>query len=481
MNKTNRFTKPELFAFLLLILGHSVAAYTSYGYHHPDEHYQILEWSHYFLGLAHDSSHLAWEFGAQIRPWFQPLVHALLIKPFVAMGFYNPFDTAFLLRLVYGFLNLFSIVALWNYFKDRYSLNRMWAVWISLLWFFPYMHVRTSSENLAGIFLSFALLAILKNQRFFLSGILFGFAFLARYQVALGLFGLGLALLIKERKFLRAHLNMIVGFLLPVALGVLMDRIGYGNWVFTAYRYFKVNLVDGVAASYNPYPWYQYFIWIVQLNPLVSLPLFFGSIRFMQKGERDDRWVIGSFVWSFFILHCFLTNKEYRFLFPILNLVPFMAMVTFAKFEKQLAKPTYLIPYAAISAFAFMVSTLHGASVQTLGAVYLAQRNLSVERLTLSNRDYPIQSPFYHFPPHPFHQVQNVADLEQKLTETPNAQVLIDGKLTDDLTNDLIRVVVNRGCVMKDAAFPIFIYNAREKFAFIKRIPFVAWYDCQKN
>jgi phosphatidylinositol glycan class B len=328
MLKTDHYTKLALFS---LLVGHILAAYFSFGYHHPDEHFQILEWANYFIGNTPDASHLPWEFGAQIRPWFQPLCHAFLLKTFSMIGI-NPFDMAFFFRLIYAALNIWSIVALWNYFEKKYELNSKWFLILSLLWFFPYAHVRTSSENLAGIFLSFGLLILLKNfssaRHFFIAGLLFGFAFLSRFQIALGLVGLSLALLNMDHGFRKKHGLMIAGFLLPVGLGALFDRLGYGNWVFTPYQYFKVNILDQVAAQYNPYPWYQYLLWIGQLNPLISLPLFYGVIRYSLKNKQD---ILTAFVMSFFILHCFITNKEYRFLLPILNIVPIYGDCLFSR------------------------------------------------------------------------------------------------------------------------------------------------------
>lgn len=84
----------ETIALLVLFVGHTLAAYTSYGFHHPDEHFQILEWANYFVGFG-SADHLPWEFAAQIRPWFQPLIHAIFIKGFASLGIYNPFDAAF--------------------------------------------------------------------------------------------------------------------------------------------------------------------------------------------------------------------------------------------------------------------------------------------------------------------------------------------------------------------------------------------------
>ncbi|HSS12456.1 MAG TPA: hypothetical protein VLL04_01095, partial [Rhizomicrobium sp.] len=54
-----------------------VTAWFSVLFYFPDEHYQILEFMSYKLGIT-PASDLPWEFHARIRPWFQPLVYFLI-------------------------------------------------------------------------------------------------------------------------------------------------------------------------------------------------------------------------------------------------------------------------------------------------------------------------------------------------------------------------------------------------------------------
>ena len=403
------------------------------------------------------------------------------VKLFLVLGVYNAFDAVFFFRAVYAALNIWSLVALWRFFKERYPLSQWWLLWTSLIWFFPYIHVRTSSENLSGIFLCFAILALLKNKNFFWSGILFGFSFLARYQIALGLFGLGLALIVQERKLVRKHFKLLAGFLVTVVLGVILDRIGYGEWFFTAYRYFKVNLIDGVAATFNPYPWYQYFIWVLQLSPIVSLPLFSGCILFCLRARREDALLIGSFVWSFFILHCCITNKEYRFLFPLLNLAPFMTMIAFQRFEPCLSKKRLLIPYFIINLLAFMVSTLHGASLHLLGSITLVDRYHHEGDTWLSNRNYrelgPNEQYYSNAAPPPIIYVSPAA-LDQMLNQNSRVKVLMDGNLNDQVTLDFIAVIDQHQCRLLNSTLPMWVHGLRTRFPIVGRMSYQAAYDC---
>jgi phosphatidylinositol glycan class B len=479
MLKINPFIKsPEGLGLILLIFFHAVASYFSFGFHHPDEHFQILEFANYWIGLVPDASKLPWEFAAQIRPWFQPMLHGSVMRAALLLDVYNPFTLAFLFRLMYSALNIWGMWLLWLEFKKRFHLNPLWFLWISLIWFFPYIHVRTSSENLAGIFLTFAFVAFLRNQKLFWIGLLFGFSFLARYQVALGIFGFGIYLLYRDRKITKDQFGLLLGFLIPVGLGVLLDRIGYGNWVFTPYRYFKVNLVDGVAATFNPYPWYQYFIWIFQLNPLVSLPLFIGTI-FYAKRVRFD--ALSAFVWSFFILHLFITNKEYRFLFPILNLVPFLAVIGFQEFSNLVLTKRNLAVYSFINLIGFSVSSLHGASVETLWCVTVANRYAEPGETWLSNRDYLDQfsKGYYQLKDHHLILFHDGPELANLLDTRPDSKVLIDGQLRDASTQSELAVLEQRHCSVLTSARPGFLFKLRTQFPGIDRLAFKAVYRCK--
>ncbi len=482
MFKTNPFIKnPEKAGWCLVLFFHLVAAYYSFGFHHPDEHFQVLEFANYWVGLVPDAKALPWEFPAQIRPWFQPMIHGVFMKLALLFNVYNPFTLAFLFRLAYSALNIWGMYSLWEVFKKKWNLNPLWFLWIALLWFFPYIHVRTSSENLSGIFLTFAFVSFLKEKNPLQTGLLFGFAFLARYQIALGLFGFGIYLIARDRAITRNSLKLLGGFMIPVILGVILDRIGYGNWVFTPYRYFKVNLVDGVAATFNPYPWYQYFIWLLQLNPLVSIPLMLGVGLYVKKVKIDG---LSAFVLSFFFLHLFITNKEYRFLFPILNFVPVMVAVGYQSVEERFFKTGPLYAFGFVNLIAFSVSSLHGAAVETLWCVHMAERYAKPGETWLSNRDYLDQFSrgYYKLKDHQIIIFHSGDELEKDLNERPNSKVLIDGQLKDEITQGMLATVEKRNCEMITSARPAFLFKFRKQFPGIERLTFKAIYQCgQEN
>jgi phosphatidylinositol glycan class B len=135
---------------LFSLLLHVIAAYFSAGFYHSDEHFQILEFLNYKLGLS-PASALPIEFHEQIRPWLQPTLYLAIIKPFTFLGDWNPFHWVLAIRLfssLLGWLSLCGLALLSDQWFENQKLKKI-ALWLcAILWFLPALHARHSSENL---------------------------------------------------------------------------------------------------------------------------------------------------------------------------------------------------------------------------------------------------------------------------------------------------------------------------------------------
>lgn len=318
----------------LLISGlllYALTAWYSEGYHHPDEHFQILEFAQYKLGRS-TASELPWEFSAQIRPGLQPFLAYAAIRMAEMSGIRDPFIQAFLMRWCSGWL------CLWVYFRWAARLERetpgtdtgKWLRWsVLLLWFVPYLSVRFSSENMAGCSFAAGALLLLNNVetphnrhrivRLMLAGLLLGLSFFFRYQMAFALMGLGAWLLLQQRRTEQRPATLpylLPGAALALLIGLLTDAWLYSRWSFPAYHYFVSNIVDNKAADWGVSPWWYYFTetFATAVPPLSILLLFFLSLG-CWAGRRS------LLAWSFlpFLLaHMLVGHKELRFLYPML-------------------------------------------------------------------------------------------------------------------------------------------------------------------
>ncbi len=320
---------------------HLVAAVFSKGYHHPDEYFQIIEFARHKL-LGTSGSELAWEYGARIRPWLQPAFYALLIKGMGAVGLGNPFSQTLVLRLVSAALGFASIVVLARSaarWLDSESAKTWLTAALGLAWCVPYLHARTSSENLATSFICFAVAALVDAldgrsvKLGVLTGVYAGLAFEARFQVGLMIVGV-VAWLVAFRHW-RVLLSATAGMTVIFALGRLVDRWGYGDWTLTPLAYFRVNIVESKASSFGVQPWWWYFRKVVSETPPPVGLLALAAVPWAWLRER--RHVLTWATVPFLVGHVIIAHKELRFLFPMVPLVTTLLVVSFQRFAVPLA------------------------------------------------------------------------------------------------------------------------------------------------
>jgi phosphatidylinositol glycan class B len=308
-------------SLLLLAAVTLVTAWFSITFYFPDEHYQVLEFVSYKLGIAR-SSDLPWEFSARIRPWLQPLLYFLIAKPLTLLGIKDMFTLAFVLRLATG---LFSLGALAAFARsvlatiDGEKEKRAFVRYLPLFGFLPYWFVRTSSETFSAAFIALgAGLAMGKKTagRGALAGLFCGLAFESRYQT--GLMGLGLFawLAVIGRVRVPVLAAFVGGGALALALGALADRWGYGQWVFPPLGYVDVNLMQGVAAHrFGSEPVFAYlYLLPAQIFFAITLVVMAGMVAMWLRNPRHAlTWVTLPFVLG----HMAVAHKEARFLFPL--------------------------------------------------------------------------------------------------------------------------------------------------------------------
>jgi GPI mannosyltransferase 3 len=333
-------------SLLILAVVTAVTAWFSVLFYFPDEHYQVLEFMSFKLGITR-ASDLPWEFSARIRPWFQPLVYFLIAKPLVSLGLKDMFAIAFLLRLATG---LFSLLALAVFARAVLPIiegeeeQRAFVRYLPLFGFLPYLFVRTSSETFSAAFFALGLAVALgekSTRRMALAGLLCGLAFESRYQT--GLLGLGLFawLAVIARGRVPALAAFLGGGFVALAIGALADRWGYGQFVFPPLGYVDVNLVQGVAAhQFGREPVFAYlYLLPAQIFFAITLVLIVGMVAMWLRNPRHAvTWTTLPFV----LVHIAIAHKEARFFFPLVILATAFPVLGFsprlARWHKTFAR-----------------------------------------------------------------------------------------------------------------------------------------------
>lgn len=328
-----RFVTGWLGVALLLIL---VAAVQSDGFHHPDEYFQVLEFLSAKLGRT-PFPDLPWEYSHRVRPWLQPALYFVAARAWATMGIQDPFAWALSFRLFSGLLAWLSLAGLAlcvHGWLPGVEARRAAVGALCLLWFIPYLAVRTSSESLAAscAVLGLSLLVLTSPAgdgepaqtsavALSLVGLLFGLAFQFRYAVGVMIASSIAWAVVVLRVPARRALWLGGGLLLVTGLAACVDRWGYGEWVFPPYRYFVENLIESRAArQFGTYPWYGYLV-IPLLNALAPLVLVLMTATLLAWVRHP----LHPLTWAsvpFFLAHSLLEHKEVRFLFPIAVMTP---------------------------------------------------------------------------------------------------------------------------------------------------------------
>jgi GPI mannosyltransferase 3 len=317
-----------------------ITAWFSYACFHADEYFQTIELARWKL-WPEQVALLPWEHGARIRPWLQPFLYWVIARIVGVFGVRDIWDLGFVFRLVTGIV---SVSALWMFLRttlawqktDERKLLHLRVA--TLAGFLPYLYVRTSSEtsSMAALTTGFSILllgaeegqdgrwslATLARDRWrsvLASGFLFGIAFELRFQTAF----IPIALLAwlflyvdadRNRK-VRATGVFVVGGLLALGVGAVVDRWGFGEWTFPAWRYFRVNVIEGVAKTFGA-DWPFAYLWLVPANvflPALVVLLLLAGLAWARCPRHPITWA----TLPFFLIHNLIVHKEERFVFPI--------------------------------------------------------------------------------------------------------------------------------------------------------------------
>jgi phosphatidylinositol glycan class B len=353
----------EKVALWVSLFLHICCAWFSIGYHYDDEHWQILEFANYKLGLS-PASDLPWEFVDQIRPTLQPFLVYVLAKFMMALDLYNPFTLILILRLISGVLSwlatLLIIKSTRAFFIERDHFYYL-ILFSSFLWFIPYIHVRYSGETWSGLFFFFGLYYLLNIfesnyskewiLKSFFAGAFMGLSFWFRFQITFAFIGLGLWILVFKLKSLRKLIPAIIGGVMILGIGILLDRWFYNNWIFTPFNYFESNILNNVAARYGETPWWDYFyLFLLHGGMPVSIFLFaMLVISIVAKPKSPYVWIMMAFLLG----HMMVGHKELRFLFPMIYIFPICCFLFFD--STPILKWLSLVPKKVMS---ILVTTL---------------------------------------------------------------------------------------------------------------------------
>lgn len=392
MHFINIINKNYLIVFIFLsIILHLISSYYSVGFYSDDEHFQILEISAYLLGIneiaINDPTGYYWEWeeNTRMRPWFQPFIFYKIINVLILLGLNDPFIWVFILRFISSILGFVSILYLFFTFKDHFfKQNKIFNYFLFFtFWFYPFLHSRTSSENLSiSLFLiSFCILfQILIDKKikynffiFVIASFLMGISMVAKFTTVFHALPFFLWIFLFKFNY-KILFNFSFCIFIALFLGLYIDYINWGSFKNTYYQFYHHNLsgVTGAMKTFGVDPWYYYLIEIIkQLAPMLSLFFLSGLILFWYKNLKN---VLTWVTLIAFIIFSLIGHKEIRYIFPIYIFAPFFIayFLSFIKYKKILILIKYII---ILSNLIFLIITIFFAANAKVGIYNFLNKN----------------------------------------------------------------------------------------------------------
>tara|TARA_B110000438_G_scaffold294368_1_gene335672 strand:+ start:2884 stop:4389 length:1506 start_codon:yes stop_codon:yes gene_type:complete len=350
--KNNPLLKFYIFVGLIL---HFISIYFSVGFYKDDEHFQILEPVAYWLGLndilieGSGGQYWEWELHHKIRPWLQVNIFYYIIILFKHLGIQNPFDWTLLIRFFVSILGYLSIIYMFVSIKKDFFKKDTHFTYLLFFsfWFYPFLHSRTSSENLGITVFTFAFCFLYTRVKkkdfniniltFLIFSLILGFSLVIRFNLIFTVLPFCLWIFLFRFNFKKILIG-IFGILSALGIGLIVDHMSWSNispgiaFDYTWLNYYDVVITRGWHNSYGVHPWWFFFTQtIIELAPLLSIFFVFSILLYWFKNPISVyTWIT---LFPVFVLS-FIGHKEIRFLFPIYIFAPLFICFLFEKFEK---------------------------------------------------------------------------------------------------------------------------------------------------
>lgn len=389
--------KKHLWFWLLL---YSVGAWFSTGFHHFDEHFQIIEFAQYKMGL-NVANDLTWEFHERMRPALQPALAYAGLQTMKAVDITDPFFQMFLFRWLTALLSLWAALLFFKKFSGRLATeqHKNWFWLLNLgLWMLVFSRLRFSSEAWSALGMLVGLVLVTdekRHGRLLLGGLLLGLSFVFRFQAGIFVFGLGAWMLFIQKNSWKELGLAFSGISLAILLGVVADRWFYDEWVFTPWHYLDLNIIQDKVSNFGVSPWYQYFVDLLLygIPPFSIVLLLFGLLYPIFFPKSPVAWAVIPFV----LLHIAVGHKEARFLFPAVAFLPWMAVAVAAKLPerfsgtKWLVKPIWARLFWGFNAVALAIIVFKPAEANMGLYKYLYHNYAGSKTLILGLNDIPYE------------------------------------------------------------------------------------------
>lgn len=335
--------------FILLL-----ASYFNLGFHHPDEHFQILEILNYKTRSGFDSSWLPWDLNEKLRSYFQIFLYYPFELLFQKLGL-SPFFNVFFYKFITAAFGFFGLL---KYLEQLKFSERHFIIFF---WFVPLFLARTSSESLSMGFFFWGLtfLNLRTSSSYFLCGLMFAFSCYARFPMLVAVSFVGLWIVLNHKRTLKIGF-IDLGFLLGVSIGVLIDYWGYGDFTLSVWNYFKANIIESKGNQFGVEPFYYFLIKPALKGGPIGILLTIGVLYYWFRRPKTQLtfWTLG-----YVLVHSLVSHKEIRFIAPVYFFAPLMFLSLshewggYSKYIKRAFNLFFIVNLVYLAKVVFVANT----------------------------------------------------------------------------------------------------------------------------
>ncbi len=327
----------------------------------PDEIFQSLEPAH---RLTYGYGIVTWEWIVGMRSWVLPFFLAAVMR---LTGWMGAGSSGYRFGVTVA-LSVLSLTSVWFAYAWARRVSGVLAAWIAalacalhftLVYFSPraFSEVVAAHVLLPGLYFGSFAEGKHEKSRLFLAGALCGLAVCLRLQLAP-------AVLVAIVYFLYPRwrqrcLPVLGGFVLPVLLFGLVDKITWSYPWQSFVVYFVMNVVRGRASTYGTDPWYAY------AEDL--LRLLGPWLLFIWHGARRSPF-LAAIVLIIVVSHSFLAHKEIRFIYPVVPIALTLASVGFVELLSK-SKLKFVLRLGSRAIFATSLVVILISSLFSLYAI----------------------------------------------------------------------------------------------------------------
>jgi phosphatidylinositol glycan class B len=409
----------------------------------PDEVFQALEQAH---RLVYGQGVVPWEFQVGLRCWLIPLVLAAPMAAAHWVGL-SPLGGLVFIRVLLCAASLGVVACAVKWGERFYGREGAWiaglftAFWPDL-WLMaphPLEEVLAADVLLPAVYLVGTAVGL---QRVAWAGLLLGLAFTLRMQLAPAVALAGIVLCGRDA---RRWVLALAAAALPVLAAGLLDWFSWGQPFRSFWLNIYLNVVLGVAKSEFGAGPPSYFVYMMGLDWLWTLPVF---LLLVWRGGRK-LWLPGTMAVLILLTHMLIAHKEYRFIFPAIALVAPLAGLGLAELLTRLRAAGRLTAVRLMLGMFLLVGPLASPWLYFM----LSWQARSFHVFTLLAADHPrlvsLQGwdhTFHSFLPFDIVFTGATRLTSETITPAAGAQVIADAIIATEITKGIPAIFTRPDC-----------------------------------